>query len=256
MPILTGMQYLINKGSALLLIFLYAHDISGQITLKFEHHVNGNHIQYDTLAHRNKSGNVYEMNQIQYFISDVTLHGNRGKFPISLDANWRYVDKDIPRMMLWHIDDVPAGKYDSISFTFGFSPERNKSYMFRNPPENLMFWPDALGGGYHYMKLNLKYVNQAGLLSHFNCHLGVGQTKNAKGVTGFIHNDFQVSLPASFEVKKGKSVQLNIVMNVERWFDAVHQVDFNHYPRGIMDNQKAMQTFCENGRHVFDFSLK
>jgi hypothetical protein len=242
------------------LVFLYFFwslttgiSAQGKLKINFEHLVNNQPANYDTLGYKTGSGNVFEINQIQYFISDIFLHDRLNRTPLAISSS-HYIDIDIPETMEI-TSDIPEGKYDSISFTFGFTPERNKSYMYRNPPENLMFWPDVLGGGYHYMKINLKYISKDGQLSHFNCHLGIGQVRDENNkITGFIHNNFKVCLPLSMKMDNSKDMSLKISMNIEKWFDVIHQMDFNQYGRGIMENQKAMKLFCDNGKHVFTVS--
>lgn len=127
--------------------------------------------------------------------------------------------------------------------------------MFRDPPQNNMTWPGVLGGGYHYMKMNLKYLNTKGQLSNFDCHLGRGQLRDPNGkITGFVPNNFRVSLTSSFVIKSKETKNIQLIMNIEKWFDASHKIDFNNYG-GIMENEKAMRSFCENGRHAFAIKI-
>jgi hypothetical protein len=223
------------------------------IHVRFVHSADGRPALFDSLVYINKAGNRYEINQVQYFVSEITLHSLAGnKIVLSSDNPVHYVDKDISKTLLWKTaDSLPTGRYDSVSFIFGLSPERNISYTYKNPPESFMFWPDALGGGYHYMKINLKYLDNQGELSNFNCHLGIGRIKSKEGATaGFIHNCFYLSFPVNLTVKEDKSVEVLIIMDIGQWFDAINIMDFNNY-HGIMDNQEAMRKFSENGKSVF-----
>ncbi len=223
------------------------------INIHFVHTVNGTPALYDTLVYVNKAGNRYEINQVQYFISELTLHDVKGnKIELSSDNPVHYVDKDIDKTLLWAMaDSVLFGRYDSLTFIFGLSSGRNKSFIYKNPPENLMFWPDVLGGGYHYMKINLKYIDNQGELSNFNCHLGIGRKKNNEGSSSdFIHNFFSVSLPLDLLITNGEPRELQLIMDINKWFDAINNMDFNNF-HGIMDNQDAMRLFSENGKQVF-----
>jgi hypothetical protein len=230
---------------------------SGNLTISFVHMVNGQPARYDTLVYTNSVGNRYQINLVQYFVSEIRMYKTGGeKVLLSPSTPCHYVDKDIAPTLRWNITDaIAAGAYDSISFIFGLSKEYNKSFRFKNPPENYMAWPDVLGGGYHYMKINLKYLNKTGDMSNFNCHLGIGRLKDDQGkTTGFEHNIFTVKLPVNaLVITPGKPKELQVIMNIEKWFDAPNKMDFNNYG-GIMDNQAAMKLFCENGLHVF--SLK
>ena len=109
------------------------------------------------------------------------------------------LDTDLDETLEWKVyDHIPVGSYSGISFTFGIGEDKNHTLMYVNPPESLMFWPEFLGGGYHYMKLNGKWLDSNQQVSPFNFHLGIGQIYDSTGaITGFIHNNFNVIIPHS-----------------------------------------------------------
>jgi|WetSurMetagenome_2_1015567.scaffolds.fasta_scaffold10645_2 hypothetical protein len=246
-------------SSSVLLLAQNNNSNYGTISFSFIQIVNGQSALYDTLIYSNNAGNRYEINKVQYFVSEIILHSISGdSVRLSRSAPCHYVDKDYPKTLSWSLPDkILPGKYNYVSFIFGLSKDQNKSYRFRNPPESIMFWPDILGGGYHYMKINIKYLNVNGEISNFNCHLGIGQTKDEHGkIDGFIHNCFSVTLPASsLIIRKGQTSKVEIIMNIEKWFDSPNIIDFNNY-HGIMDNQKAMSAICANGKNVFSLIVK
>ena len=232
----------------------------GKIVFYFNEVIDDEPISYDTLIYENAAGNPYLVNEIQYFISDVTLYKNDGSEKVIDD--WKdihYVDTDIPETKSWQVyDDINTGTYDSIAFTFGISPEKNQSFMFVNPPEKDMFWPEYLGGGYHYMKLNGKWLpaGQATETLPFDFHLGIGQIYYSypDSIIGFIPNMFRVSLPgSSFSIENGQVQSFEITMHVENWFKDPHIYDHDVFGGYIMQNQEAMQMVKENGQNVFTF---
>lgn len=231
------------------------HDDTGRVIFHFQHAVNGDPLEIDTLAYVNAAGNQYMITEVQYFISDVELYKSDGSV-VKID-DWKdihYIDHDIPTTMTWELyDPIPAGNYDSIAFTFGINEQKNQSFMYTDPPESLMFWPEFLGGGYHYLKLNGKWLDTLNMLSPFDFHMGIGQVRDNEGnITGFVQNYFRVGLPdASFQLMKDKSADITFVMNIESWFETPHVWDHNHWGAAIMENQEAMQTAGENGRDVF-----
>jgi hypothetical protein len=97
-------------------------------------------------------------------------------------------------------------------------------------------------------------------LKPFNFHLGIGQlyadgSMNTDSITGFVQNYFDVELPNSaFSISDGDTLQFEIRMNVENWFQNPHIWDHNYWGGMIMQNQEAMKTACENGKEdVFSF---
>jgi hypothetical protein len=231
----------------------------GYISFTFLHKVDGTPLVIDLMQYVNAAGNQYLVNEIQYFISDVTLHRPDGSsFVIDDFKDIHYVDTDLEETRVWQTyDHVPAGAYSSISFTFGITGEKNHSLMFVNPPESLMFWPEYLGGGYHYMKLNGKWLDSNQQISPFDFHLGIGQVYDSTGqITGFIHNAFEVALPASsFNINEKQWTDVELIMNIERWFKSPHVYDHNIWGGDIMQKQEAMHLACENGHDVFTVNI-
>jgi hypothetical protein len=232
----------------------------GKITLRFTEMVDTAFLDFDTVKYENEAGNQYMVTEVQYFLSNLKLcYREGGTYEIKDNHGIHYVDTDIPGTKLWAItDEVPSGYVDSIVFTFGLDEETNKSGLFLNPPESNMFWPEELGGGYHYMKLNGKWLDPDHELNPFNFHLGIGQNYDINWqVTGFVQNYFKVSvyLPvySSFiiAVNPGDTTALTLSMNINSWFTTPHTWDFNVMGGMMMQSQEAMKAACENGSDVF-----
>jgi hypothetical protein len=219
-------------------------------------------LMFDTLIYTNEAGNSYLISEIQYFISYVTFFKSDGSVIVA--DQWdpiHYVDTDIPETWDWAIgDNFPAGDYDSLVFTFGIPDEKNISFMFVNPPERDMFWPEYLGGGYHSMKLNGKWLEAGQTIqtTPFDFHIGRGQIYEAypDSIIGFVPNDFQVTLLKSgFRLIDSSTYGLWLSMDVGKWFKEPHVFDFDEWGGYIMQNQDAMQIAKENGANVFTVRL-
>ncbi len=227
----------------------------GKIFFTFDHFINGQPIIYDSLLYQNAAGNQFLVSEIQYFISNINIYKNGTTIPLETESS-HYIDTDIETSIKWDIkEEFTPGQYDSIVFTFGFNDADNISNMFPNPPESQMFWPEPLGGGYHYMKLNGKWKNSAGVLEAFNFHLGRGQdTTNTP--TTFIDNSFTINLPySSFIVNPGEKLNINLIMEVENWFQKPNTYNFDSIGGQIMQNQEAMNMIKENGNNVFSIDI-
>lgn len=229
------------------------------LSLDFSHVVGNSGVVFNAMNYTNAAGNPYEVTEIMYFISDLKLYHQDGRV-ISF-SEWEdihYVDTNYPGTLSWKTEsDIPEGRYDSIRFTFGISSAKNQSFMFVNPPEVNMAWPEVLGGGYHYLMLNGWWNNSEGVRSPFNFHLGIGQiyennSGNVNDITGFIDNSFGVT-PAgdSFTIVKASENKLTLVMDVNSWFDSPEVFDLDYFGGAIMQNQEAMQLGCRNGADAF-----
>lgn len=230
----------------------------GNLAIHFLHHVNNHAVLFDQLLYTNASGNQYEVSEIQWFLSDITVVAKSGEELLLDDGGFaHYVDTDIPSTWTWALpDQIKPGNYTAIKFTFGLKGEKNIPYSFPNPPESDMIWPYTMGGdqgGYHYMKLNGFWINTGSQRTPFNAHLGVGQEYDSEGnVTAFIQNWFEVTLPeSSFTLTAGETKHITLLMDVNSWFETPYAFDFNVYGGKIMKNQEAMGKIRDNGADVF-----
>jgi hypothetical protein len=235
-----------------------------QVIFSFMHLVNGLPVKFDTLSYETSSGNQYMINDLQYFISCIRMHQKGGKWiDINPDHETHYIDARVPDTWQWILKMTgKEGEMDSVSFVFGLDPENNISYRFPDPPERDMSWPEVLGGGYHYMKMNLKW-EKPGMPEQqpFMFHLGIGQmyagnTIDPDSIIGYIPNYFTVRLPFNYQFQPETADPLwIIIMNIERWFDGPYAFDFADYPKGIMQNQEGMFKATMNGRNAFDIEV-
>ncbi len=230
----------------------------GKLVIKFEHRISGQQLALNDMRYVNAAGNPFEVTEIQWFVSDITLHKENGSSRL-LDTSGdfvHYVDTNIPATLTWEKKDIiSAGDYTGIAITFGIKGPKNTRNYFTDPPESLMEWPIHLGGengGYHYMKLNGFWRDQEQNRTAFNFHLGVAPKKDNQGNTIFVQNWFETMLPdSSFDFADGETKEVVIVMNVENWFTNPHEYDFDEQGAGIMNNQAAQQIAKENGNNVF-----
>lgn len=252
------------KKTLLILILLAAAFVScikpvnfGNISVGIHYSVNGNPLVIDTLCYENEAGNQFLITEIQWFLSNIELKNEAGDWIMlhqpgladTLDINRiYYIDTDIPESQTLHSRPVEVGNYTAIRFTFGLDETDNQTGLFTDPPESEMFWPDMLGGGYHYMKLNGKYLDSEGRLAPMAIHLGIGQNEDC---TEFYQNYFIVELPIDFNVKANTENQLNLTMVIDNWFRNPNTIDFNEFGSHIMQNQTAQRMLSSNGKDVF-----
>ena len=234
----------------LMLVLLMAacapRDRHGDLTLVVSYEVNGQSLVTDTLCYTNEAGNRFLVAEIQWFFSNMEICDAQGRW-ITLGDVF-YIDTNIPESHALRINSLPVGVYNKLRFTFGLDDADNLTGRFSNPPERDMFWPEPLGGGYHYMKLNGKYLDGNGNLAPMNIHLGRGQNAN---LTEFYDNSFRVELPVDLTITEDGENTLNLVMTIDNWFRSPHLYDINTFGSAIMQNQEAQRLLKENGNDVF-----
>ena len=232
----------------------------GNLDVKISYSANGKPLIIDTLAYyTNEAGNHFLVTEIQWFISKITLVSEQGDEYVlgHREANTLfttaqehifYIDTNIPESQTLEVAELLCGHYTSMCFTFGLDETDNQTGLFANPPERDMFWPEPLGGGYHYMKLNGKYLDENGTLIPLNIHLGIGQNEE---LSQFYQNYFTVELPLDFDIEENHDNRIFLDMNIDNWFRSPHVYDFVTDGSAIMQNQTAQTKLKENGSDVF-----
>ena len=244
---------------ALLAVACTKPNETAEIDLNIGYEVNGEALVTDTLCYENKAGNRFLITEIQWFLSNIQLLDQDGTWHTlkHLDAmdssaieteHIFYIDTDISESHTLRGQKIPVGHYSMLRFTFGLDENDNQTGIFNDSPESEMFWPDMLGGGYHYMKLNGKFVSSEGRLNPLAIHLGIGQNENC---TEFYQNYFIVEFPIDFDVKANTENSIDLTMVIDNWFRYPNTIDFNVYGSSIMQNQAAQQALKENGQVVF-----
>lgn len=217
---------------------------NGFVDICVDYSVNNEPLIIDTLCYTNEAGNEFLVTEIQWFVSKWELQDEQGRW-IASDRVF-YIDTNIPESQTLRIDSIPIGKYKKVRFTFGLDESDNLSGRFSDPPESNMFWPEQLGGGYHYMKLNGKFVNEAGQLVPLNIHLGRLHEDD---------NHFTVEIPIDFSITENTENQLHLTMIIDNWFRSPNLYDINEYGSAIMQNQAAQNVLKQNGQDVFDICI-
>lgn len=232
-----------------------------EINLNLGYEVNGKSLVTDSLCYENEAGNQFLITEIQWFLSNIELKNEAGDWIMlhqtglsdTLDVSRvYYIDTDIPESQTLHSSPVKVGHYTAIRFTFGLDESDNQTGLFTDPPESEMFWPEMLGGGYHYMKLNGKYLNAEDRLAPMAIHLGIGQNEDC---TEFYQNYFIVELPIEFNVKVNTENQLDLTMVIDNWFRNPNTIDFDEFGSHIMQNQTAQRLLKGNGKDVFRIGM-
>lgn len=217
-----------------------------KVTIAFEHLVDGSPVTIGTeTPYTNAAGNAFGVSLVRYFISNVTLHLTGGATLEATGAH--FVDHEMPATRTYELDlDIPVGTLESISFVMGIPEAQNTTGAFPNEPESLMEWPTMLGGGYHYMKFEGRYINNASEPFNFRAHSGPTRGNDYS---------FAVALPAGNRSVGEADMTLTLQMNLEEWFTDPNTWDLNNYftqaMPGIMGNEAAQASLMENGATVF-----
>ncbi len=196
---------------------------------------------------QNAHGDQFGVTKLRYLVSGIVLHKTDGT-EYKIEGH-HFVDiSESNTLSFTPSEKISGGSYDQISMVFGLTPENNKS--FSHPDLNLLSWnwPEMIGGGYHFMQLEGDYIDNNSDTSSYQTHLGAAVDPNNTSDT--LNNDIQLVMQKDFTVSSGaSSVNIDIEMNIDGWYETPNTIDLNLYGASIMMNYDAQMLFHENGEH-------
>lgn len=206
------------------------------LVIQITHKVDGEKLIMDSMMYINDAGNLYEVNRLEYYISDIVLFSAYGNDYCSDEVFYINGRVDNNDLRLLH---VPSGKYVGMAFNIGLSSLKNSSNGLTNTQENVnMAWPEPMGGGYHFVKLEGYYWNGIGK-SGYAIHIGTN--------------------PCLIECELGKEFllgysphELQLEMNLNEWYRTPNQYNFLINGSITMGDSIAMQILANNGKDVFN----
>ena len=213
-----------------------------KLDILFHHLINQDEIVFGNDNYYSMGLNTYSVRRILYVLSDITLYFDNNTF--SLD-DFIFVNTDDATTLTHTINNLPAA-CTGISFRLGFSSQDNIDNAYLDSPNqfhNNMLWPNLNGtnlafqGGYHYMKLEGKYLDDSS-----NSYLFYNTHTGPTNATDFsvVYPQFYFSATSSIIVK----------MNIDNWYNNPQYI-MSNFSNGIMSNITAQELLQSNGLDVF-----
>lgn len=209
----------------------------GGISIIIHHGVDNQPLVWDSIMYRNEAGNVYSISKLHYYISNIRLY--KDNIIVQQSDSVYYIDAKHQYSSIISIPALLKGVYDSVALTIGLLPFRNISYSLPATIENTnMGWPDAMGGGYHFLKLE-GHWKDAAEVNGFALHVGK---------SGF---HCEAGFVCGLDVRPNQMTKLNIMMNINEWFRKPAIYDLSSDGVYSMGNEALMRKIIVNGQDVF-----
>ncbi len=216
------------------------------LTIHFTHTVDGVPLDLTTteseLPYTNAAGQNYNVKKLQYLVSNISLETNEGTKTLK---DVHFVDKEDASTLKLDLGELENGTYSNLKFNFGLNGEMNISNAYVNEGFHAtMAWPDMMGGGYHYMKMEGNFDNDT---TFYNTHTG-----------GTMSNDY------SFQYNEGNEkafvvndqtgdIEITINMDANGWYSQPNTITLT--TDGIMGNMQLQSTLSNNGSCIFSNSV-
>lgn len=220
-------------------------------TFNFTHNWDGasvSNTNFNTIQYTNANGEQMSITKLRYLISKITFQKSNGE-QIILDGYNLVNVTNGTNLSFTPTPTIPSGDYNHVFFTFGFDNDDNaKNYQDLNSASWIV--PAMLGGGYHFMQLEGKFIDNTSTETGYAYH-AIRAVDNSKTPLEFQDTFFQVDLGA---VTITNHTTFNIEMNIAEWFKNPNTWDLNTLNQVLMPNFNAQVMMFENGQTVF--SLK
>lgn len=216
-------------------------------TFTFSHNWDGapvSNINFNALNYNNANGELLSIERLRYVISDITFKTITNDIT-ELDI-YNLVDVTNNNLSFTPETEIPTGSY-TVSFTFGLDNEDNSENYLDLNSESFNV-PNMLGGGYHYMQFDGKFINSSMDEQGFNYH-AIRAVDNPGTNPTFPQDTF-------FTVNLGvititNDVDIEVEMNIAEWFRNPNLWNLNDFNQMLMPNSTAQIMMYNNGQSVF-----
>ncbi len=230
----------------------YDPHVDPHITLNFEHNFDGSIVSsssFNQLIYSNQAGNTLSVEHLEYLVSNIKLYKSNGDSLVFSDYNLFNLS-DVNSLSFDLSNHVEEGSYTGIGFDFGFNSSNNISGSYTDLNAVNWSWPDMLGGGYHNMKLEGKFIDTNTDTISYAYHMGKAREITATDTT-FHDNHAFIKLNTSFNIENDASISID--MNIAEWFKNPNTWDLNAYNNMLMPNYTAQMMMKDNSSNVFSW---
>ncbi len=217
------------------------------VDFTFSHNWDGDEIEnsdFDVIQYTNANGEELSISKLVYLISDVTFESvTTGEVYDAGDYNLVNVRQGTNLNFTPDIE-IPEGEY-LVSFTFGFDDEDNidGAYLDLNSADGGWNVPMMLGGGYHYMRLEGKFIDNTSTETNYAYHTIRAADPSTTPVT-LQDTSFEVDLG---QIAIGSGTNIEVKMNLAQWFEDPNLWDLNVLNQMLMPNFDAQILMHQNG---------
>ena len=220
------------------------------VTMTFSHYWNDTQVtnaDFNDIKFTNANADVLSIERLRYLISDIEFTKTNGE--TVLLEGYNLVDVTNQTNLSYTLDEkIATGTYSNVSFLFGLRNEKNIPSAYLDL--NTVSWnvPMMLGGGYHYMQFDGKFINNIDETQGFNYH-AIRAVDNRGENPSFPQDTFfRVDLG---EITIGATTEIKVAMHIEEWFENPYTWDLNVYNQMLMPNSAAQILIHGNGQSVF-----
>lgn len=210
------------------------------IVFEIHHEIDGQNLEYDTSMYKNSVLELYSIQNLEYYISSIKLETTTNEFisiPGVFYINGKYMN------VFSHSDFLLRDlQIKNVHFNIGLNQSLNVSNSLPATMENInMAWPDNIGGGYHFIKLEGTFIDSIGM-SGYAIHLG--------------RDTSLVSCIVPFNMESSQeTININLLMNVNELYRNPYDYSLRKDGHSTMGDDILMHKIAKNSTDLFKIKL-
>ena len=220
---------------------------SASVAVRFSHNWENTPVSstdFNTIKFTNENGEMLSIERLRYLVSNVILtSANNETYELS---PYQLVNLGEEEVTI-ESNEVPIGDY-KLSFVFGFNDAENIDGSYPDLNAASFNVPGMLGGGYHFMQFDGKYIGQNLAPAGFNYH--VIRAVNIEDPNNLVFQDTSIKVSLGVVAIRA-TTEIEIKMNIAEWFKNPNTWDLNTLNTVLMPNFDAQILMHQNGKSVF-----
>ncbi|MGB0879852.1 MAG: MbnP family protein [Polaribacter sp.] len=215
-------------------------------TIKFTHNWDGTAItssDFNQFKFTNAHGETLSIERLRYLVSNIYLGNSENQN----NKVYHLVNIGENSGLEFTLENIPLGTHQ-LKFTFGFTDADNTDGIYQDLNSASFNVPGMLGGGYHYMQFDGKYLDTNNAEANFNYHVIRAVDRTDPDNLIFEDTSFLVDLG---NITLTDDATIEIKMNVAEWFKNPNTWNLNELNTVLMPNFEAQKMMSANGKSVF-----
>lgn len=194
-------------------------------------------VYFDSIMNINASGNIYSVNTVNFYISNIKL--KRDDDLIYTSKKIIYIDPALGSKNSFFLDSIPVGNYTEVEYKIGVDATHNVDYGLESTVDNLnMAWPTAMGGGYHFLKMEGHYLDALNVIQGYAIHIGKNENIIEVKQNLLLH-------------QKNNAHEYSLIFNINEVFANPYSYNLNTETNYTMSDSMAMLKIKNNVKDAF-----
>jgi len=223
------------------------------LKLQFSQNFNETNVtadEFNTIAYTNANGEELSLTKLQYSISDVRFYLPNGD-SVYVDGSYHLIDLEDANSLIYDLTALMnlegTSSFIGVGFNYGFDLNDNISGIYNDLNLASWGWPEGVGGGYHQLKMEGKFLDALGSEVSYAFHNG-STVNNLAGER--VSNYKYIRLENSNFDLTGNTV-VGVKMNIANWYTNPNTWDLNVLNSMLMPNYNAQKMMTQNSGDVF-----